>query len=413
MRTDRRLLLIYTVVFFDIVVGSAIAPILPDFVKGLPKPQLWLALGTALFLGVQLFSAPLLGKLSDSLGRRAILRLSAIGTLLANLFLLPIRVGGQLANRLGDGLTNGMYATVRSAIADISPPDQLFRNMGIEGTITSLGFVLGPMVSGLLLTALDVLPENQASTIIRMAIGLSAVNVLLTFTLPETHPNRTPLKPAVLRGEVIRSLNALTLLNRLRQKDQARPGLMILVLMQNCLMMSQGYYNYFVTFASLGKLHMDARAISYFFIYMGLLSVVVNFVFYTYLADRINQRRMIIWFAAVGLFIHVGYANVGTSLLRLYSIITVDCLTISLIWGLLEGLTARLTTDEDRGEIFGITQALNGLASFVTTVIFGVLSLLDLRLPFYWFGVCIAVVGGLAWWKFRTATTPTRLDPVS
>ena len=87
----------------------------------------------------------------------------------------------------------------------------------------------------------------------------------------------------------------------------------------------------------------------------------------------------------------------GTSVLWLYILVTVDCLTLSLIQGLIEGLMAQLTSDEDRGEIFGINQALQGVASFVTTVIFGILSLIDLRLPFAWFGTCLAVVAWLAW----------------
>jgi len=57
---------------------------------------------------------------------------------------------------------------------------------------------------------------------------------------------------------------------------------------------------------------------------------------------------------------------------------------------------AQQTSDDDRGEIFGINQALQGVASFGTTLVFGGLSVLDLRLPFAWFGVCLAVVAVLA-----------------
>lgn len=400
---DRRLLLIYAIILVDVIVGSAIAPVMPDFVKGLDKPQLWLALATALFLGIQLFSAPLLGRLSDSYGRRPIFRLSALGTFLADLLLLPVRATGLFANRVFDGLTNGMYATVRSAITDISPKEHLFRNMGIEGTIVSFGFVLGPMASGLVLTVFGVEGTDQAAVVVRMAVILSAINILLTFLIGETHTNRTPLDTAQLRAEVVRSLNVASLWNRLRLKDKAKPGLLILVLMQIFVTMSQGYYNYFVTFVSLGEMQMDARAISYFFMYFGLLSVFINFIFYARFADRINQRRWLIIFALFGIPIHVAYANVGASLPFLYVIITVDCFTISLIWGLIEGLMAHLTTEEDRGEIFGINQALSGFASLVTTGVFGVLSLIDLRLPFYWFAFCIAVVGWLAWQRFGQA----------
>lgn len=404
---NRRLYHIYAIIFIDVIVGSAIGPILPEFVKGYSNPQLWLALGTGLFLGMQLFSAPLLGKLSDGYGRRPIFIVSSIGTFLANCLLLPVRLGAQLANRFSDGLTNGMYATVRSAITDISPKEDLFKNLGIEGAILSLGFVIGPAVSGLLLTVFDAANNSvasngeQARVVVIMAVLLSTVNIVLSWTLRETHPNPPGISTQELKVELARSISVHTLWARLSQKDrqyrgEGAVGLKKLVLMQLFLTLSTGYYFYFVTFASFGELRMDAREISYFFMYFGALSVVINFVFYTYLADRINQRRGILWLAALGAPVLAGYGLVGTSIVSLYVLVTIDCLTLSLIQGLIEGLMAQQTSDDDRGEIFGINQALQGVASFGTTLVFGGLSLLDLRLPFAWFGVCLAVVAVLA-----------------
>ncbi|GAB2518102.1 tetracycline resistance MFS efflux pump [Spirosoma aerophilum] len=394
---NRQLLHIYAIIFIDVIVGSAVGPILPEFVKGLERPQLWLAVGTALFLGMQLFSAPLLGKLSDGYGRRPIFIVSAIGTFLADCLLLPVRVGYYFANRVSDGTTNGMYATVRSAITDISPKENLFKNLGIEGAIISLGFVIGPAVSGLLLTTFDVAQGDQARVVAIMAVTLSSVNMILSWTLRETHPNPPGITTAALKTELANSLDVHTLWTRLLAKDRQYKGLKILVLMQLALTFSTGYYFYFVTFASFGALQMDAKAISYFFMYFGGLSVVISYVFYGYIADRINQRRGIFWLALLGAPILGGYGLVGTSVLWLYILVTIDCLTLSLIQGLIEGLMAQLTSDEDRGEIFGINQALQGVASFVTTVVFGSLSLIDLRLPFAWFGACLAVVAWLAW----------------
>ncbi len=403
---DYRLPQIYAIIFIDVIVGSAVGPILPEFVKGLQRPQLWLAVGTALFLGIQLFSAPLLGKLSDGYGRRPIFIVSAIGTFLADCLLLPVRVGYYFANRLSDGLTNGMYATVRSAITDISPKDQLFKNLGIEGAIISFGFVLGPAVSGLLLTTFDVVQGEQAKVVAIMAVSLSALNVLLSWTFRETHPNPPGIETAALKTELRQSLDVHTLWSRLLQKDSQHAGLKQLVLMQLALTFSTGYYNYFVIFASFSALQMDAKSISYLFIYFGALSVVSNYVFYTYVADRINQQRAIFWFALLGVPVLGGYGLVGSSLTSFYVLITLDCLTLSFIQGLIEGLMAQRTTDDDRGEVFGINQALQGLASFVTTLVFGALSLLDLRLPFGWFAACLAVVAWLAW--ERTRGTPAQ-----
>ena len=397
MLSDRRLLHIYAIIFIDVIVGSAVGPILPEFVKGLQRPQLWLAVGTALFLGVQLFSAPLLGKLSDGYGRRPIFIVSAIGTFLSGCLLLPVKVGFYFANRLSDGVTNGMYAAVRSAITDISPKDQLFKNLGVEGAILSLGFVIGPAASGLLLTVFDVVQGEQAKVVAIMAVALSSLNMLLSWTLRETMTNPPGITTAALKSEMVQSLSVHTLWARLLAKDRQYKGLKQLVLMQLALTLSTGYYNYFVTFISFGALQMDAKEISYMFMYFGALSLVINYVFYTYFADRINQRRGIIWLAALGVPVLAGYGLVGTSLVGFYVLVTIDCLTLSLIQGLIEGLMAQRTSDDDRGEIFGINQALQGVASFGTTLVFGALSLLDLRIPFAWFSLCLAMVAWLAW----------------
>lgn len=388
----RQLPLLYAIILVDVVVGAAVGPVLPEFVRGLPRPQLWLALGTGLFLGVQLFLAPLLGQLSDGYGRRPVFIFSAIGTLLATALLLPVRAGLYFANRLSDGL----YATVRSAITDVSAPARLFRNLGLEGAIISLGFVLGPMATGLMLTTLRVPPARQAAYVVRLALALAALNVLLSFWLPETQRQRRPVRGAELRAELARSLNPFTLWARLQAKDAASPGLRRIVLTQVALTFSTGYYFYFVPFASLSALRMDARAISYFFMYFGGLSIVLNFGFYTYLADRLDQRRAIVWLAALGVPVLAGYGLVGSSRPALYALVTLDCLTLSLIQGLLEGRLARRTTEADRGEIFGLNQAFQGLASFGTTLVFGGLSVLDLRLPWAWFALCLAAVAWLA-----------------
>jgi DHA1 family tetracycline resistance protein-like MFS transporter len=403
MPKDPRLLLIYAIILLDVIVGAAIGPIMPEFVRGLPKPQLWLSLGTALFLGVQLFSAPVLGRLSDGYGRRPILIVAAVGTLLANGLLLPVRAGLYFVNRLSDGLTNGMYATIRSAITDISPREALFKNLGIEGAIISLGFVLGPMVAGLLLTTLAVPPKQQAGYVAGLAVGLAALNVLLSLLLRETHTQRKSVRGAELRAELGRAVNVLTIWTRLRTRDTPARGLRAIVLMQVALTMSTGYYFYFVPFASLGPLRMDARALSYFFMFFGTLSIAINYIFYTYFADKINQRKAIFWLALVSVPILASYGLVGTSRPLLYLIITLDCLTLSLIQGLLEGLLAQRTTEEDRGEIFGLNQAVQGLASFATIVVCGALSVVRLELPFGWFAGCVAAV---AWQARRSVKRP-------
>lgn len=391
--------MLYAIILVDVVVGAAIGPVMPAFVRGLPQPQLWLAVGTGLFLGVQLFAAPLLGRLSDGYGRRPIFLLSALGTLLANVLLLPVRASVYFANRASDGLTNGLYAAARSAITDVSPPEQLFRNQGLEGSIVSLGFVLGPLAAGLLLTALHVPPGMQATYVVRLAVGLATLNVLLSYLLPETHHQRSAVRGAALRAELARSSNPFTLWARLQAKEASTPGVRQLVLTQVAFTLSAGYYFYFIPFLSQGPLRLDARGIAYLFIFFGALSIVFNYGFFTYFAGRLPARRTIVWLAVLGAPVLLGYGLVGTSQVAFYGLVALDCATLSLLPGLLEGRLAQHTTAADRGELFGLNQAFQAVASVSTTVVFASLSALDLRLPWLWFTLCLIAVAGLAAWR--------------
>lgn len=104
----------------------------------------------------------------------------------------------------------------------------------------------------------------------------------------------------------------------------------------------------------------------------------------------------------MGVPVLASYGLVGSSQPLLYGLVVLDCLTLSLIPGLLEGLLARRTTEADRGEIFSFSQALQGLASVSTIVVYGALSLADLRLPWGWFALCLLAVAILNRQKLRS-----------
>lgn len=389
MWQNKRLLLIYGIVLVDIVAGSMMWPIWPGFVKEYPHPEILLATGTAIFIGLQLFTAPVLGNLSDVKGRRPVFIITAIGTFVSNLLLIPRNAFAYFGNRGTDGLTNGVYAAVRSSITDISSEKDLMRNMGLEGTIVSLGFVLGPLVASAILLLFDIVEEQVAITLVYAGISISFLNVILSLVFKETlhEQDRRPLLSYA--STISGALNPIKHVGRIKILDKQRPGLANTVILQLCLTLSLGYYNYLITYISLGELHMTPKEISYFFTFFGLVFLVVSYVFYSYFVEKVSPMRFIAWMSLVGILTHLSYAYIGNSQIALYVVVTIDCLTIGLLPGLMDGLISKYTESDDRGELFGITQALNGLSSFVTTIIFGVLSVVSLRLPFYWFAICL------------------------
>lgn len=396
MFKDRRLTVIFLIVLLDVVVGSATGPVRPAFVKGLSNPEWWLSVGTALFLGVQLISAPLLGKLSDSLGRKPLVLVSAVGTLAANLLLIPIKAGFFFANRLADGLTNGMYALMRSSVTDLSPDEDLNKNTGYISTLTSLGHVFGPMVAGLaLFFTTD--KDEQAKLVVWVLLGLSVVNVGVTLLMSETTGRRGKLDWRALWQEVGANLNVVKLWQRLADKDHEHPGFRFVTLLILLATLHLGYQTYFITYLALGPLKLDAQHISFFFVYLGGLSALTNLLYFKYLVDRLNKRLVLLVATVLGVGLHILYANVGDSLPLLYGAVAVDSLSVALITGLLNGFLAKLTTDDDRGELFGLNQALTGIASLLTTLVYGGLSTIQLSLPFYWFAASLAALAILCW----------------
>jgi len=404
MFSNPRLLLIYAIVLLDVVVGSASGPVLPQFVQGLAQPQLWLTLGTAVFLGIQLVSAPALGALSDQVGRRPIVLVSGVGTLIANVFLLPIRTVLFFVNRLSDGFTNGLYSLMRSSVADISDDKDMVQNTGLVSTVQSVGGVLGPLVaSGVLFFVKE--PGQQARWVVIAVLALSALNIGLSFFFQETAKETKPYDAGKLRDEIRKNINMRNLWKRLQEMGNDKPSLMPLTLLTLLLTLNQGYLNYFIPYVGLGKLKFDSTQISYFFAFFGGLSAISNFIYFKYLVDRLDKRKVIIVAACIGVALHLTYANVHSSVVLLYVAAAADALSASLIAGLLNGLVAQLSDEENRGELFGITQALTGLASLVTTLVYGGLSLLSLSAPFYWFAACMAALA-VAAMRLQIPTEP-------
>ncbi len=381
---DKRLYIIYAIVLIDIAIGSVIWPILPALVKNGKNPAFLLSVGTAIFLGVQLFTAPLLGKLSDKYGRRPIFLLSSIGTLLANFFLLLKNTPGYFLNRGADGLTNGVYSTIRASITDVSTKENLTKNIGLEGTMVSIGFVVGPMLAGGLIILLGVEGEESIIPLIVLGLSLSLLNIFLCYLFKETnnHLNkgkfdfRSTVNPLSNFREFLTLKTKNTLLYRL-------------LILNACLVLTLGYYHYYVTFISLGELSMSPKEISFFFTYMGLISIIVSYIFYTKLAHRVNPTRFISIMALIGVLVLLSYTFIGASKMLIYVVVTIDCLTLSLIPGVLESQIGDQATKENRGKIFGINQMISSLSSIVTAVVFGLLTIFSIELPFYWFAICL------------------------
>jgi MFS family permease len=139
-------------VFVDLVGFGIILPILPFYALAYDATPVDITLLVSVHSACQVISAPIWGRLSDRYGRKIILLLTLAGGGLA--FLWFGYAGSLLGLFLARGLSGAMagnIAVAQAYLADISTPEQRAGAMGRLGAAFGLGFVVGPILGGLLI----------------------------------------------------------------------------------------------------------------------------------------------------------------------------------------------------------------------------------------------------------------------
>jgi MFS transporter, DHA1 family, tetracycline resistance protein len=189
------LAIIVFIVLIDLLGFSIVMPLLAPFAEHYGFADWQIGLLFAAYPCCQLFAGPILGRLSDRFGRRPLLAFSQAGTALSFILLgcsRDFRV--MLLARMLDGASGGNILVAQAYVADVTTPENRARGMGLIGMAFGLGFVLGPLIGGLLLS-LPVPPEWSLRIPFLVAAGFSTVAWVLVMTrLPESLPAQLSLR---------------------------------------------------------------------------------------------------------------------------------------------------------------------------------------------------------------------------
>lgn len=177
---------IFITLLIDVAGLGLIIPVMPKLIEelihgGISAASQWSGILTFAYAVMQFVCAPLIGNLSDKYGRRPVLLMSLLGFGIDYIFLsFAPTIGWLFVGRVVAGITGASFTTASAYIADISTPENRAQNFGLIGVAFGLGFIVGPVMGGLL-------GEYGSRVPFMVAAGLSLLNAIYGyFVLPES-----------------------------------------------------------------------------------------------------------------------------------------------------------------------------------------------------------------------------------
>ena len=183
------LFILITVALDSMGIGL-IMPVMPDLIReisggNLARAAIWGGVLATSFAVMQFLFSPVLGNLSDRFGRRPVL-LVALGMMVLDYLVMAVAgtIWLLLLGRIVGGITAATHATASAYMADISNSDEKSANFGLISAAFGIGFVLGPLIGGLL-------GEYGTRAPFYAAAALAGLNMAFGyFVLPETVDDR-------------------------------------------------------------------------------------------------------------------------------------------------------------------------------------------------------------------------------
>ena len=356
---NKPLTAIFLIVFIDLLGFGLILPLLPFYAETFGASDTVIGLLVASYAAAQLIGAPLLGRLSDRYGRRPVLLLSLIGTLVGFLFLgLAKTLVVLFASRILDGLTGGNISVAQAYIADVTDEKSRAKGMGLIGAAFGLGFIFGPVTGGLL-------SQYGYSVPAFVAAGLVALNlVMVLIWLPES---LTAEKRAALRKVEAPNINLTALISALR-----RPFSGSLLITRFFFGLAFSIFQTIFSLYALRRFGLDAQQTGFVLTYVGVLSVIVQGGVVGKLSERFRDDLLI--FISVGL---MAVSLLGWGLAPSVVVLLIIMVPIAFSGGVLNTIISSALTKtvqpQEIGGILGLSTSIESLTRVLAPTIGGVL----------------------------------------
>ncbi len=395
----RQKFIILLTVFIDVVGIGLVLPTLPLYVERFGASPIVVTTFFAAYSLFQFFSAPLLGALSDKIGRRPVLILSLFGTAIGwFVFALANSLPLLFLGRIIDGITGGNISTAQSYLVDISKtPKERTENLGLIGASFGIGFILGPAL-GAALSGFGPTVPFWAAGVITLLNTIAAV-----FFLPESHHHKDSERklsinpfPPIWRGLTDKKLNLYLI-----------SWFLIALAFTNHQSVFTLYTN--------RQFQFDAIHSGYLLAMIGVI-VALNQGFFL---KRIWLRYFsepLLEFSAVIVIVFVFFAFSVNNFAVFLTALIVFAFTQSILRVVINSQIVGAAPDNQKGETMGIVQGLTSLAAIIIPPVSGMLFEWDIAAPWYLSSgimVVAAVFTIVGRKRIARARIPMDADPLS
>jgi len=331
-----------------------ILPVLPSLIRDITGADLgtaavWGGVMTTIFAGCQFLFGPIVGSLSDRYGRRPVL--------LGSLFIVAVdfvimglahAMWLLLLTRVIGGIATSTQSTAAAFIADISPPEKKAANFGLIGAAFGIGFVLGPVIGGLLGELGPRMPFFAAA-------ALAAINLVFGyFVLPETVDDKIRRPFELRRANPFGALQSISKLPGLQR-------LLLIVFIYECaFIVYPAVWAYFTPERFGWSEGMVGLSLGTFGVAMAFVQGVVI----RLLIPRLGERATILYGLVfnVGIFIALGFIANGWIVLALTPVTALG----AVVGPAMQGIMSQRADDNQQGELQGIITSAKALALIIS-----------------------------------------------
>ena len=343
-------------VLIDMAAIGVIVPVLPTLVASFSTDQadqaFWYGVVAAAFGLANFVASPILGALSDRFGRRPVMLLGfmGLGVSFFGTAMTTSLIGLIIARTLG-GAMQANVAIANAYVADISAPEERAKRFGFLGAMMGIGFIVGPVVGGLLGAVNLHLPFYLAGS-------LTLLNLLYGyFVLPES----LPLDKR--KAFSWRSANPATSLRKLGQLKGVGPLVGVVAfsgLAQFVLYTVWVLHNSF-------KFGWGPRENGWSLAAVGIVAVLVQGVLLGRLLKRFSPQKLAMWglVSSVMAYTLWGAATEGW---MMYAVIAVNLLG-GTVTATVQSMISSAADSKSQGQTMGAVSSLNGLMAVVAPLL--------------------------------------------